>query len=145
MSDTHAKPSNEPTEREAAFRAALEKASLTIRQLLEENASLRAKESIAVIGMACRFPGGANSPDLYWDLLKSGRDAISEVPASRWRSSDYLSEDRSAPGRMYCARAGFLDIPVDQFDAGFFGNLPKRSQCTGSTTASSLGGELGGH
>lgn len=127
MPDTHAKSSAEPTEREAAFRAALEKASLTIRQLLEENASLRAKESIAVIGMACRFPGGANSPDLYWDLLKSGRDAISEVPASRWRSSDYLSEDRSAPGRMYCARAGFLDIAVDQFDAGFFGISPKEA------------------
>ena len=68
MSDTNIKPTPELTQREAAFRAALEKASLTIRQLLEENANLRAKESIAVIGMSCRFPGGANSPDHYWDL-----------------------------------------------------------------------------
>lgn len=127
MSDANTKPTPEFTEREAAFRAALEKASITIRQLLEENASLRAKESIAVIGMSCRFPGGANSPDLYWDLLKSGRDAISEVPPSRWISADYLSDDRAAPGRMYCSKAGFLDIPVDAFDASFFGISPKEA------------------
>lgn len=127
MSDANAKPTPELTEREAAFRAALEKASLTIRQLLEENASLRAKESIAVIGMSCRFPGGANSPELYWDVLKSGRDAISEVPPSRWISADYWSEDRAAPGRMYCSKAGFLDIPVDAFDASFFGISPKEA------------------
>jgi|LakMenEpi03Aug12_release.lakeMendotaPanAssembly.Ray.scaffolds.fasta_scaffold01747_3 acyl transferase domain-containing protein len=127
MSDANIKPTPELTQREAAFRAALEKASLTIRQLLEENAHLRAKESIAVIGMSCRFPGGANSPDLYWDLLKSGRDAISEVPPSRWIAADYLSEDRSAPGRMYCSKAGFLDIEVDAFDASFFGISPKEA------------------
>ena len=127
MSDANAKPTPALTERETAFRAALEKASLTIRQLLEENASLRAKESIAVIGMSCRFPGGANSPDLYWDLLKSGRDAITEVPASRWNSADYLSDDRAAPGRMYCSKAGFLDIAVDEFDASFFGISPKEA------------------
>lgn len=127
MSDANAKPTTQLTERETAFRAALEKASLTIRQLLEENASLRAKESIAVIGMSCRFPGGANNPDLYWDLLKSGRDAISEVPPSRWISADYLSEDRTAPGRMYCSKAGFLDIAVDAFDASFFGISPKEA------------------
>ncbi len=127
MSDASLKPTPELNEREAAFRAALEKASLTIRQLLEENANLRAKESIAVIGMSCRFPGGANSPDLYWDLLKSGRDAISEVPPSRWIAADYLSEDPSAPGRMYCSKAGFLDIEVDAFDASFFGISPKEA------------------
>ncbi len=127
MSDANLKPTPALTEREAAFRTALEKASLTIRQLLEENANLRAKESIAVIGMSCRFPGGANSPDLFWDLLKSGRDAISEVPPSRWIAADYLSEDRSAPGRMYCSKAGFLDIAVDAFDASFFGISPKEA------------------
>jgi len=127
MSDANAKPTPELTEREAAFRAALEKASITIRHLLEENASLRARESIAVIGMSCRFPGGANSPDLYWDLLKSGRDAISEVPPSRWIAADFLSEDRSALGRMYCSKAGFLDIAVEAFDASFFGISPKEA------------------
>ena len=42
------------------------------------------REPIAVIGMSCRFPGGANSPEGYWKLLRQRRDAIQELPAGRW-------------------------------------------------------------
>ena len=51
-----------------------------------EASKQRAHEPIAVIGLGCRFPGGANSPEQFWDLLRQGRDAISEVPADRFGS-----------------------------------------------------------
>ena len=56
---------------------------------MELNAKLgrleqRAVEPIAVTGIGCRFPGGANDPDSFWRLLIEGRDAISEVPPERW-------------------------------------------------------------
>ena len=55
-------------------------------------------EPIAIVGMACRFPGGANDPEAFWDLLRSGTDAIQEVPASRWSIDDYY-DPNSHPGR----------------------------------------------
>ena len=42
------------------------------------------QEKIAVVGIGCRFPGGASSPEKYWDLLQNGRDAIVDVPEDRW-------------------------------------------------------------
>ena len=77
-------------------------------------------EPIAIIGMACRFPGGANSPEAYWQLLAEGRDVISEVPANRWDWQQYYSADMDAPGKMYTRWGGFVD-QIDQFDAAFFG------------------------
>lgn len=114
--------------REEVFRQALQKATLTIRQLLEENASLKNKEPIAIIGMACRFPGGANNPEQFWQLLQDGIDAVTEVPANRWAAEDYYSADPQAPGKMYTTCGGFLNTPVDSFDADFFGISPKEAR-----------------
>ncbi|MBJ7417415.1 MAG: type I polyketide synthase, partial [Niveispirillum sp.] len=115
-------------ERENAFKQALITAKATIRQLLEENAELRRKDDLAIIGMACRFPGGANDPDRFWTLIRDGGDAISEVPVDRWPAAAFYSADYAAPGRMYTARAGFLDHPVKDFDAGFFGIAPREAR-----------------
>jgi len=52
-------------------------------------------EPIAVIGMGCRFPGGAGDPDSFWDLLVEGRDAINKVPSDRWDSDAYFDPDRA--------------------------------------------------
>jgi len=71
--------------REEAYRQALQKATQTIRQLLAENAALQKKEPIAIIGMACRFPAGANSPEQYWNLLDQGTDGVTEAPDTRWK------------------------------------------------------------
>ena len=74
------------------------------------------QEAIAIIGMACRFPGGVSNPDEYWTLLRDGVDAITEVPATRWDIERYSSQIKSRYG-------GFLS-QVEQFDAPFFRMAP---------------------
>ncbi len=77
-------------------------------------------EPIAVVGMACRFPGGANTPAAFWQLLVEGVDAIGEVPASRW---DINALHGDQPGQIVSRYGGFVDA-VDQFDASFFRVAP---------------------
>ena len=78
------------------------------------------KEPIAIIGLGCRFPGGAHTPDAFWQLLVSGQDAVRETPASRWDVSAYYDPDPTAPGKTYTKNGGFID-EVDLFDPEFFG------------------------
>jgi len=84
------------------------------------------REPIAVIGMGCRFPGGANTPELFWQLLRDGRDAITEVPPDRWNIDAYYDSNPDAPGKMSSRWGGFLD-QVDQFDPQFFGIAPREA------------------
>lgn len=74
---------------------------------------------IAIIGMSCRFPGGASSPEAFWRLLIEGVDAVSEIPESRWDLRSLYSPDRTAPGKMSTRWGGLLDA-IDGFDAPFF-------------------------
>jgi myxalamid-type polyketide synthase MxaB len=83
-------------------------------------------EPIAVIGMSCRFPKGANDPEKFWQLLRDGVNGITEIPAGRWNADDYYDPDPSAPGKMYTRRSGFLD-EVDKFDPQFFGIAPREA------------------
>lgn len=82
-------------------------------------------EPIAVIGIGCRLPG-ADGPNAYWDLLKSGREGIAEVPAARWPIDEYFDSDPDAPGMMSVRSGGFLD-EVDKFDPAFFGITPREA------------------
>lgn len=87
----------------------------------------RAKtEPIAIIGMGCRFPGGATSPEAFWQLLQAGGDAITEVPPDRWDIDAYYDPDPQTPGKMYIRQAGFLE-QIDQFDPQFFGISPREA------------------
>src|SRR5690606_3784718 len=81
-------------------------------------------EPIAVIGMGCRFPGGANSPEQFWDLFANGVDAISETPPDRWDIDLLYDPDPDANGKIVSRFGGFLD-QIDQFDPLFFGIAPK--------------------
>src|SRR6185295_19612595 len=81
---------------------------------------------IAIVGIGCRFPGGADSPEHLWKLLIDGVDAISEVPASRWHMPTFYHPDPTKPGRSYARWGGFLK-DVDHFDAQFFGISPKEA------------------
>lgn len=77
-------------------------------------------EPVAIVGMACRFPGGANNPEEFWRLLLGDADAIREVPADRWDVDAYYDPDPAAPGKMNSRYGGFLER-VDLFDNEFFG------------------------
>ena len=116
--------SSEPKDR----RAVLERA---LRAMEEMQAKLDAlerekREPIAIIGMSCRFPGHANSPEAYWNLLHDGVDAIREVPSDRWDVDAFYDPDPDCPGKMYTRKGGFLD-DVDKFDAYFFGISPRET------------------
>jgi acyl transferase domain-containing protein/acyl-CoA synthetase (AMP-forming)/AMP-acid ligase II/acyl carrier protein len=74
----------------------------------------------AIVGMACRFPGGADDPEKFWSLLRRGADAITDLPPERRALEDYCDPDRSAPGKMYTCRGGYL-ASLDLFDPLFFG------------------------
>lgn len=98
---------------------------------LEQHRQLEAaqhpkREPIAVVGMACRFPGGADNPATFWELLQEGRDAIREVPADRWDIDAYFDPDPDAPLRMSVRSGGFL-TDIGEFDPGFFGIAPREA------------------
>ena len=80
-------------------------------------------ESIAVIGLACRVPGGEGHEE-FWHLLQSGNDAVAEIPSKRWDMEAYYDPDPEAPGKIYTRYAGLLD-QIDQFDASLFGIAPR--------------------
>lgn len=88
-------------------------------------ASLFDSEPIAIIGMGCRFPGGANDPEQLWTLLANGIDAVTPVPATRWDPA-IVDNDLSVPGKLPTPYAGLID-DVQGFDAEFFGIAPREA------------------
>ena len=83
-------------------------------------------EPIAIVGMACRFPGTADDLDGFWRLLEHGIDAVGEVPPDRWDLDAYYDPDPDAPGKMYTREGGFIR-KIDMFDAEFFGITPREA------------------
>jgi polyketide synthase 5 len=75
---------------------------------------------VAVVGMACRLPGGIDSPDQLWEALLRGDDLITEIPPARWDAESLYDPERGVPGRSVTKWGGFLD-DVAGFDAEFFG------------------------
>ncbi|NER93852.1 MAG: SDR family NAD(P)-dependent oxidoreductase [Symploca sp. SIO1B1] len=95
------------------------------RSKLEKYES-QSKEPIAIIGMSCRFPGGVDSPEAFWQLLNSGKEAISEVPLARWNIEHYYDPDPDAPGKISSRDGAFLS-DIAHFDAPFFGISPREA------------------
>ncbi|MER6202733.1 acyltransferase domain-containing protein, partial [Streptomyces sp. NPDC001586] len=84
-------------------------------------------EPIAIVSMACRFPGGVASPEDLWRLLVEERDAVTEFPGNRgWALETLFDGDPDRAGRSYTRQGGFLH-DVDQFDAEFFGISPREA------------------
>ncbi|MER5810497.1 acyltransferase domain-containing protein [Streptomyces sp. NPDC002033] len=99
-------------------------------RLRQENEALKAGrgEPIAVVAMACRYPGGANSPEELWEVIREGRDVVGEFPTDRgWR--DVYDPDPDTVGTAYVRHGGFLGDPAG-FDADFFGISPREALAT---------------
>ena len=84
-------------------------------------------EPIAIVGMSCRFPGGADSPESFWEGLLEGRDAIRPVPTDRWDADSFYDPTGNAPGKTIAREGGFIE-DVHSFDADFFGVSPREAK-----------------
>ena len=105
-------------------------------------APIRTDEPIAIVAVACRFPG-APDPEGFWEVLAGGVDAIREIPSDRFDVDDYYDPDPEAPGKIYTRYGGFLD-KIDGFDPEFFGISPARGRVDGPAAAVDAGNCVGG-
>ncbi|MGD1807094.1 beta-ketoacyl synthase N-terminal-like domain-containing protein [Dapis sp. BLCC M126] len=104
----------------------LQRAFVTIKELRSRLDAIETAttEPIAIIGTGCRFPGGANDPESFWQILRDGVDTIQEVPSDRWNVDAYYDPTPETPGKTYTRKGGFLS-KIDEFDAEFFGLHPR--------------------
>ncbi|SFD84812.1 Acyl transferase domain-containing protein [Actinopolyspora alba] len=86
----------------------------------------KSREDVAIVGMACRFPG-ADSVDDYWGILTRGVDAVTEIPTSRFDIDSYYDPTPATPGRTVSRSGGFLS-GIDEFDAEFFRISPREAR-----------------
>jgi acyl transferase domain-containing protein/SAM-dependent methyltransferase/acyl carrier protein len=116
---------NKPTQKLSAVKQAflaLEEAEGKLAAIERERS-----EPIAIIGIGCRFPGGADSALSFWKNLRNGVSAITEVPRDRWDIDAYYDSNPEAPGKMATRWGAFID-GVDCFDADFFGITPREAR-----------------
>jgi acyl transferase domain-containing protein/aryl carrier-like protein len=105
----------------------LKRALVAIDQLQAKLAASETakQEPIAIVGMACRFPG-ATSPDELWSNLVAGIDSVTVVPSYRWDAEAFYDPNPDAPGKAYTKWGGFVG-DVEHFDAAFFGITPREA------------------
>ena len=124
MTETTPKPPVAPLDYAVLFKRSL--AAIDELEAKLATAQRQQREAIAIVGMACRFPGDANTPQAFWSLLRDGVDAVTEVPLERWDINSYYDPDPDAVGKTYTRWGAFVDN-VDRFDAAFFGISPREA------------------
>src|SRR5262249_5923390 len=94
----------------------MQKALLELRDMRSRLKAFEAAqhEPIAIIGMGCRIPGAADTPEAFWRLLFEGREVITEVPRERWDIEAYYDPDPDMAGKMYTRHGAFLHS-IEQF------------------------------
>ncbi|HYJ54789.1 MAG TPA: type I polyketide synthase, partial [Mycobacterium sp.] len=97
-----------------------------LAEQFEKASRVAGAEPIAAVGIGCRLPGGVTGPESYWDLLQSGTNAVTEVPADRWDADAFYDPDPMAPGRMPTKWGAYLN-EIAGFDADFFGITPREA------------------
>lgn len=115
-----------PTIDELARHLAGEATVTLVVPLPETHGQKDLSEPVAIVGIGCRFPGHAHSPDEFWRLLQEGTLAVSEVPAERWNIQSYYDPDPDVPGKMYTRHGAFVE-DIGKFDAAFFGISPREA------------------
>ena len=103
---------------EDKYKEALNKASKTIIKLDKEIKSLKMQDPIAIIGMSCRFPAGANSPEKFWELLLSGKSTLSKIPKERFDIDLFYDQDKDKKV-VYIQNMVIFRLSFDQFDTSF--------------------------
>ena len=76
---------------------------------------------IAIVGMSCRFPAGANNPEKLWEMLSKGQTGWTDVPADRYNWKSFYHPSHEASGAHNQRGGHFLDQDISEFDANFFG------------------------
>ncbi len=88
----------------------------------KKSSTAKENDPIVIVGMSCRFPGGANDLESFWEMLSQGKSGIVEVPKERWNIDDYYDPDPDVPNKIATRRGGFISgIGIDEFDPEFFG------------------------
>lgn len=103
------------------------KLTLMAKQVRAQAAHALSADPVAIVGMGCRVPGGGDSPEQFWELLRTGVDCVREVPADRWDAAQWYDPDLSATAKVVTRSGGFLQH-IDGFDASYFGILPREAE-----------------
>ncbi len=120
---------DKPTSPEVEFTLSPTKRALLALKTLQaklDDIEQAAREPVAIVGMSCRFPGGADTPATFWKLLQKKTDAIAPIPSNRWSADTYYSEDPNEYGKAISHQGGFIPHLYD-FDAAFFRISPREA------------------
>lgn len=103
------------------------KLALMAEDMRTRAAPVMRADPIAIVGMACRAPGGVESPKAFWDLLAAGKKTTREIPVDRFDVSAWHDPDPAVPGKTQTRSGSFLDR-VDLFDADYFGIVAREAE-----------------
>lgn len=98
----------------------IKRAKEKIKELSSQLEEKSENGDIAILGYSCRFPGGADNPEKYWDLLCQGYDAVTDIPKERFDVMEYYNPKRGVVGKTYTKSASFLTCDIKGFDNNHF-------------------------
>lgn len=92
--------------------------------------SIATKQALAIVGIGCRYPGGVENAESFWNMVAAGTDAISDVPKDRWDSRKFFDKTDTSPGKTKVMQGGYINQSLRDFDPLFFGISPREAAFT---------------